>query len=308
VAISCRTAFGWVGLGLVLLAGGASGQATDTERPLPDVAALMREVEVQQRVSEAVQKDYLFHSVEAVDELDRRGVVKKIEVKEYDVFWVNGVEVERLLKKDGRELSENEKKKEDERIDKEVAKAAERRAKADAQGKETGPDGEEEVTVSRMLELGRFTNARRVKLNGRDTIVVDYVGDPAAKTRTRFEAVIRDLVGTIWVDEQDHAIAQLYGRFVNDFKIGGGLLVNLKKGLTFSFEQARVNGEVWLPARATGEGSARALLFFNFNGRMSVEDSGYRKFKATSTIVPREAKAAGGAEKPESSGGNAPQP
>ncbi len=141
------------------------------------------------------------------------------------------------------------------------------------------------MTVSRLLELGSFSNAHRVQWHGRDTIVVDYTGDPKAKTRTSFENVIRDLVGTIWVDEQDHAIAKLEGHFVNNFKVGGGLLVNIQKGLTFSMEQVRINDEVWLPAHIEGHGSARALLFFRFNGKMLVEDSNYRKFKTDSTII-----------------------
>ena len=33
--------------------------------------------------------------------------------------------------------------------------------KADASGKETDPDGRELITVSRLLELGSFSNPRR---------------------------------------------------------------------------------------------------------------------------------------------------
>ena len=79
------------------------------------------------------------------------------------VAWINGVPVRRLLKKDGKDLSPDELKKENERIDKEAAKARERRDKADADGKETDPRGHDEITVSRLLELGRFTNPRRAR-------------------------------------------------------------------------------------------------------------------------------------------------
>jgi hypothetical protein len=256
-----------------------------TERPLPDIPTLMHQVEVQQKASEAIEKNYLYHSVEAIQEMDKHGDVKKTQVNEYDELWINGVPVRRMVKKNGQELSAAEKKQEDERIDKESARARARRDKADAQGKPTDPRGEDEVTVSRLLELGRFSNAHRLTLHGRNTIVVDYIGDPKAKTRTSFENVIRDLVGTIWIDEQDQAIARIEGHFVDNFKVGGGLLVNIQKGLTFSLEQTRVNDEVWLPARVEGHGSARALLFFRFNGAMTVMNSGYHKFKADSTIV-----------------------
>jgi hypothetical protein len=264
----------------------AETKAEEAERPLPDIPALMHSVEVNQRASEAIEKDYMYRSVQTHEETDGHGGVKKAETMEYDVFWVNGVRVHRLTKKNGKELSAEEQKKESEQIDKQVAKAKERRAKADEKGTETDPGGHEVVTVSRLLELGSFTNARRVQLNGRDTIAVDFVGDPKAKTKNRFEDVIRDMAGTAWVDEQDRMLVKAQGHFVSNFKVGGGMVVNIQKGTSFSMEQRKVNNEVWLPAMVEGNGAARALLFFHFNGNLRAVESDYRKFKATSTILP----------------------
>jgi hypothetical protein len=268
---------------------------TDTvmidNRPLPDIEALMHAVETNQRAAETIEKDYLYRSTWTLKELDGHGGVKKTETEEYDVFWVEGVPVHRLMKKNGKELSAEDQKKESERIDKEIVKVKEKRKKADEKGKETGPHGEEEVTVSRLLELGRFTNARRVPWNGRDTIAVDFAGDPNAKTKSRFEDVIRDMVGTAWVDEQDRTLVKAQGHFLNSFKIGGGLVANIQKGTSFSMEQRKVNNEVWLPAMVEGQGEARTLLFFNLHGSVQGVESDYRKFKATSTIIPVESAA-----------------
>jgi hypothetical protein len=265
---------------------------TDTvkidNRPLPDIEGLMHAVETNQRAAETIEKDYLYRSTWTLKELDGHGGVKKTETEEYDVFWVEGVPVHRLMKKNGKDLSAEEQKKENERIDKEVLKVKEKRRKADEKGKDTGPHGEEEVTVSRLLELGSFTNARRVQWNGRDTIAVDFAGDPNAKTKSRFEEVIRDMVGTAWVDEQDRTLVKAQGHFLNSFKIGGGLVANIQKGTSFSMEQRKVNNEVWLPAMVEGQGEARTLLFFNLHGSVQGIESDYRKFKATSTIVPIE--------------------
>ncbi len=267
----------------------APDKAETSTRPLPDIASLMHEVEARQREAEKVQKDYIYHSVETAQEVDAQGAIKKTEIKEYDVFWIDGVPVRKLVKKDGRVLTEDEARNESERVDREATKEKERREKEDAKGKQTDPRGNDEVTVSRLLELGSFTNPRRVVMQGRDTIVVDYSGDPKAKTRNSFEGVIRDMTGTIWVDEQDKAIAKLQGRFVDNFRIGGGLLVSIQKGTNFELQQKRVNGEVWLPAQVEGHGEARALLFFKFNGSLTVADSDYRKFKTSSTVLPIEA-------------------
>src|SRR5216683_712290 len=267
-------------------------KAEAMDRPLPDIPALMHEVETHQKASEAIQKDYLYHEMATAEQSDGQGGVKKTETKEYDVLWLSGVQVQKLVKKDS------------ERIDKAVAKAKERRSKAEAKGQETDSHGHEEITVSRFLELGSFTNPRRVKVNGRDTIAVDYAGDPKAKTRNRTEEVIRDLVGTIWVDEEDRSISRIEGRFLRAFKIGAGLVVNIKQDTSFAMEQRKVNNEVWLPARVDGRGAARAMLFFSFNGSIRVVDSDYRKFKATSTILP----VTSTAEESQGGGATAPQP
>ena len=218
--------------------------------------------------------------------MDGSGKVKKTSTKEYDSFWIDGVPVDKLIKKDGKELTPDEQRKESERIDKEVAKAREKKEKGDEKGKETSPRGDDMITASRILELGTFSNPRRVTLDGRDTIVVDYAGDPKAKTRNRGEEVIRDLVGTVWIDEQDKVIRKSEGHFLNAFKIGGGLVANIRKDSSFAMEQKKINDEVWLPAKIEGQGAIRILLFANFNGSMRVQMSDYRKFKATSTILP----------------------
>ncbi len=254
----------------------------------------MHAVEAHQRQDEAALEDYIYRRTETEEHSDGHGGVKKREVRVYDVFWLQGVPVRKMLSKDGRPMTTEELKKEDERIDKEVAKVKERREKKDAQGKQTSPRGEEEVTVSRFLELGVFSNERRVTVNGRETIAVDYAGDPTAKTRNRMEDVIRDLAGTVWVDEEDKTIVKLDGRFLNAFKIGGGLLVNIRKDTSFRLEQKKVNGEVWLPERIEGHGAARAMLFFNFDGSVWVEDSEFRKFKGSATMQP----GVGGGEDP----------
>jgi hypothetical protein len=281
---------------------------SENNSPLPDVPTLMHEVEEHQRAAETIQKDYLYHEVAR----EQHGDNGKVEIREYDVFWLHGVEVHKLTRKDGRELTADEQRKESERIDKEVEKAQERKRKAEEKKQETDSHGDEEVTVSRFLELGKFSEPRRVLLNGRDTIAVDYAGDPKAKTRNRLESVIRDLSGTLWIDEQDRAISRMEGHFARSFKIGGGMLMSIKEGTSFSMDQKKINQEVWLPARIEGRGAARVMLLVGFNGSVQITESDYRKFKATSTILPglatvKESGASDDSQKPADTEAPAPQ-
>jgi hypothetical protein len=259
--------------------------ATLEDKPLPDIRALFLDVDRNTRAAEAARNQYTYHVSISQQELDGHGNIKKTSRTDYDSVSVDGVRVDRLVAKDGHPLTADEAKKEDARIDKEIAKAKERRAKATAKGETTDSRGDVILPASRILELGTFSHPRRVLLNGRPTIVVDYAGDPNAKKRSIFEGIVRDLVGTVWIDEQDRVLVRGEGRFLNDFKIGGGLVLNIHKGLHFEADWAKVNNEVWLPTVVTGEGSARILLVDGVNGRFRLVTSDYRKFHSGATIV-----------------------
>jgi hypothetical protein len=272
---------------LCALSGAAQPQAEPSpDKPMPDIPSLMHDVETRQRAAETIQKDYIYRNFIQFDNLDSHGAMKKSTSLEGEVFWINGVRVGRMLSKDGKNLTADETRKEEERVDKSVAKASARRDKADAQGKETDSRGHDEVTFSRMIELGTFSEPRRETVNGRPTIVVEYMGNPKAKTRSYDEGVFRELAGTVWVDEQDKVIQHIEGHFDHDFKIAGGMAVDVKKGTWFRATFAKINDEVWLPAATEADGHARYLVFLSLNGHFKGHTSDYRKFKATSTILP----------------------
>ncbi|SNT40194.1 hypothetical protein SAMN05421770_11172 [Granulicella rosea] len=273
-------------LGCALHAQEPNTETKPLDAPLPDISNLMHEVERQQRVDESIQKDYIYHEATRFEEVDGHGQTKKVVAKEFDIFWINGVNVRRQTKKDGRDLTPDELRKENERIDKEVAKGRERRDKADAKGKETDSQGNEEITVSRLLELGSFSNERRIALEGRDTIVVDFAGNPKAKTHSSAESALKVLAGTVWIDEHDRSIVQLEGRMMDNFKVGGGLVLNVHKDTNFALHNRKVNGEAWLPVSFEAHGQARILLFDSLNGNVHAQFGDYRKFKTKSTLLP----------------------
>jgi hypothetical protein len=266
-------------------AGPPQAAAADATKPLPPMRDLLLDVERNQRAAEALQKQYTYHVHLEEQDLDGKGNPKKTTITDSESITVEGVRIDRVVAKDGKPLTSDEAKKESERVDKEVAKAKERKQKAEDKGNETTSRGDTIITVSRILELGSFTNPRRVDLNGRPTILADYAGDPNAKTRNAAEGVIRDLVGQVWIDEQDHMLVRGEGHFLNDFKIGGGLVLNIHKGFSFTFSAARINDEVWLPATVDAQGSARLLLVDGIHGRFHLATSDYRKFHTAGTIV-----------------------
>ena len=254
-------------------------------QPLPPIRNLLLDVERNEKASEAARKDYTYHVHIELDDLDKNGNIKKTDITDAEDLTIDGVPIHRVVARNGKPLTPEEAQKESARIDKEVAKAKELRAKHEAQGQDTDARGDPILPASRILELGAFSNPHRIDLDGRPTIVFDYAGDPHVKTRNQFEGIVRDLVGTVWIDEHDRVLVRGEGHFLNDFKIGGGLVLNIHKGFSFDFRTTKVNGEVWLPVTIDGQGSARILLVDKVDGRFRLVTSDYRKFRASSTIL-----------------------
>src|ERR1700761_7052305 len=127
------------------------------EKPLPDVRELLLAVEKNQKTIEAQQKDYTYHVHQEEQDLDGKGNVKKTTVTDAESLTIGGVRVDRIVVRNGKPLTDDEKKKEDERINKEVAKAHERQEKMQNKGKDADSRGDEVISASRILELGSFT-------------------------------------------------------------------------------------------------------------------------------------------------------
>ncbi len=83
----------------------------------------------------------------------------------------------------------------------------------------------------------------------------------------------------MWIDEKDKQVARLEAVLFDNFKVGGGVLANLKKGASFALEQERVNDEIWLPSVADINLSVKVLLVKGINVNQLVKSYDYRKFK-----------------------------
>jgi hypothetical protein len=231
----------------------------------------MREVVDHQRQVEKVRENYTYSATMTTQDIGSDGQVKKTETEELEEFFVNGHSVGRTVKKNGKTLSGHDLDKETERVIKLVEKA-----------EKTPPDKPlegQEISVSRLLEIMDVRNERRENYRGRAAIVFDFVGRKNAQTHGLAEDASKDLQGTLWVDEADRQIAHLDAVFNDNFHVGGGVVANVQKGSNFHFDQALVNGEVWLPTGAEGSVQARVFLVKSYRQHFAERDYDYKRFR-----------------------------
>ena len=268
----------WLASLLVLLScvapatSGANGPAA-----LPDAATMLREVEAHQKQLDKIRENYTFRAVQTTRQLDSSGHTKKVETEEHEVFFVNSEQVEKLVRKDGKDLTPEQARKEQDRVNKEVLKIS--------KPGYTNPD-KDEITVSRLLQIVAFSRPRRVRLNGRDTIAFDFAGDPHAKTHGRGEEALKKVSGTIWIDEADREVSRMNATLDENYHVGFGLLASVGKGSNVVFDQGLIRNEAWLPTAIALHLQARAFLVAGFRAEIDIRFDQYKKFQTDAVQQP----------------------
>jgi len=254
---------------------------------LPDLKALFKEVEENQKAIEKIRENYAGVRAEEETEYDKTGKITKREQKEYTFFYFKGREVSTLVKKDGKPLSENEQNNENAKARKEIEEIQKREEKKEARQEKAKEEGkqksdEEDVNIETFLRACQFVNPRRERFRGQDVLVFDFEPNPEFKPRRLAEKVVHELAGVVWIDEKARDVARLEAYFVGDFRFAGGLIANLQKGTSFVFEQAYVNNEVWLPTYAEAHVGVRILLVKGIKVNAVTRYADYRRFNVES--------------------------
>jgi hypothetical protein len=240
-------------------------------KPLPDLHQLMKEVDEHQKHLDKVRENYTYTSSQTTEDIDAKGRVTKTETREVEIFFVNGHEIGRLVKKDGKPLDESEQQKETEHITKAIEKA---------QQPETQKEVKNQIELRDVLEAMDVRNPRREVYRGRPSIVFDFVGRKDAKTHGMAEDISKKLQGTLWIDEADREVAHMDVTFNDNFHVAGGLVANIEKGSNFHFDQAPVNGEIWFPTGEEGTVALRLFLVKGIRQHFTGRNYGFQRYHA----------------------------
>ena len=258
---------------------------------LPDLKALFKEIDDNQKAIDKIKENYAGSQSEEETEFEGDGRVKKRESNDYTFFYLNGEEVTTRVKKDGKLLSAEEQKKENEKTRKRIAELQKRETKKEAKAEKAKEEGKsdekDEPGIEIFLRACQFVNPRRERFRGQDVLVFDFEPNPEFKAHKMVEKIAQKLAGVVWIDEKAHDVARLEAYFTGDMKIAGGLLANLQKGTSFVFEQAFVNNEVWLPTYMEAHVGVRFLLVKGIKASVVTRYWDYKKFnvETLSTIA-----------------------
>lgn len=234
--------------------------------PIPYPANLLREVVAAQSERDKAREAYTYRWHYRVDSEDAKGNRRTVRDEEYDAFFVNGHAIRRLLKRSGQELSAAEQQRE------------EARARDDIEKFKTGPRGTPPraglAVVAEILPVAVFSNPRRISLNARDTLAVDFAPGAHANLQRSGEG----MTGTIWIDEADREIARFEGRHEDLSRRGASV-----RGNSLKVEQSPVGDGIWMPVSMEQDvASPKGLVEI-----VSAKSTDFRKFDVESTFRPK---------------------
>jgi hypothetical protein len=231
-------------------------------------------------------RDYTYVERDVEKRLDGKGNTKSTEIKTYDVLEVYGEQVQRLTEKDDKPLSPKDTAKEEEKIQKVIDKrkneSEEERKKREQREEKDREDGRKFITE--VADAYNFKLVGTEQINGRDAWVIDGEPRPGFEPKIKEAKFLPKFHGRVWIDKDDQQLVKMDVEAIDTVSVGW-FLARVHKGTRVTFEQIRVNDEVWLPQHVIFKVDVRVALLkeFNVDGEQTYRD--YKKFRTSTKIL-----------------------
>jgi len=264
-----------------------SAEDKKTEPVLTDPKEIVRRsVEMDHHNFERAQK-YTCTQRQVIKHLDKHGNVKSTEIKTYDINYYYGEFYSRLAQIDDKPLSEKDQKKEDEKLEKFLAKRRkeseedrQKRAEKDKKEREEG-----RAFVRDVVNAYDFRLVGDDQVSGEDTWVIEAVPRKDFKPTQPHADMLKKIKGRMWIEKKDYNWVKVEAEAIDTISFGL-FLFRIHPGSRFVLETVHINNELWALKRLYINGSARIALFKNESAEQEDVFSNYKKFSTSITILP----------------------
>jgi hypothetical protein len=232
-------------------------------------------------------RNYTCQNRQVVKQLGKHGEVKSTDIKTFDINFYYGREYQRLVQINDKPLDEQEQKKEEEKLNKFLAKYRDE----SEHDREKRLEKEKKEREEGRLFLKDVVNAYDFRLLGEE--VIEGVGTWVIEATPRSDFhptqphadMLKKIKGKLWIEKKNYNWVKVDAEATDTISFGL-FLFRIHPGSRFSFQQSFVNNEVWVMKRLDVEGGARIALFKNENVEQEDVLSNFRKFVTTVKILP----------------------
>jgi hypothetical protein len=245
-----------------------------------------RSMEIDRRTLE-LARNYTCQQREVVKHLDKHGDVKSTEVKTFDISFYYGEEYSRLIMVDDKPLDDKQKKKEDEKLEKFLAKYR-NESEEDRQKRRDKEKKERQESRAYRLDVANAYDFRVVgeeEIEGVNTWVIEATPRKDFKPTQPHADMLKKIKGKMWIDKKEYNWIRVEAEATDTISFGL-FLFRIHPGSRFNFQQMHLNNEVWLLRRLYINGGARIALLKNEAIEQEDTFSNYKKFSSTITILP----------------------
>ena len=250
------------------------------------IEQLFRVVAQKDMENDKLQRNYTYIERQVENGVDGKGNIKSTEVKTYEVLEIYDKQVERLIEKNDKPLSQKDAAKEEEKIQKIIDKRkneseGERRKRDEREERERESDRK---FVTEVADAYNFKLAGTEWVGGRETWVIDGEPRPEFVPHMKDAKYLSKFHGRVWIDKADLQLAKMDVECLDTISFGL-FLARFHKGSRFMLEQTRVNDEVWLPAHVAAKVDVRLGLVKNLDVNFEQTFRDYKKFRSSSRVI-----------------------
>ncbi len=235
-----------------------------------------------------LEMSYMFEVTHQKLTLGRNAEVKDNESRTYEITPLEDDYYRKLIKKDGKSLSEQEARSEEKKLEESLKRqtnlSISERNKLEKKKMERRR--KEEQFWNEVVKAFDFTEVGRETMEGRSARVFKAIPRAQYVPEDSDFELLKKIQGKIWVDVADDQVLRADVEFIEDIRFGGGFLAKVNKGGSFTVLQKKVNDEVWFPSHSEVIVNGRLLLFKGFNLKIVSDFGNYRKFETSVNFVP----------------------
>ncbi len=251
-----------------------------------DAREIVRKSVELDQANRRIMQNYTWTAKRTERNLDSDGNVKSQKSSRWETVILYGVAFRRVIERDGKPLPPDEQRKEQEKLDEKAAKFA-NESDSDREKRLAKKEKERQKELEFLREIPDiydFQIERSDKVEGRDVWVISATPKANYTPKNSDAKVLQKMKGELWIDKTEYQWVRLEVETIDTISFGL-VLFRLSPGSKLTFEQARVNDEVWLPKRQWVRGGARIALLKKLSEEDEVTWSNFRKFSADSKVV-----------------------
>jgi len=194
-------------------------------------------------------ENYDFYQDQEIKELDDDGSVKKVKKQTYRTKMLLNHRYYELIKVDGKDLNDKDKKDEAKRRGKFITEI-QKKGKASEE-----EEDEDDFTLADLIEKYDFS---QLPAEGDAVYVISFKPKSGElKERNRTERILNHLEGRAWISA-DYNLMRADARLMEPVKYGLGILANVQN-VDLKYQQTRFDG-IWVPETFALEYKARLLV------------------------------------------------